>query len=97
MVLASLLPVRDGVLDAGGKPITRTKDRPPATLVAMNRWIGEYARRNRHVFLDYHAAMADAAGALKPELTYDGLHPNAKGYAVMGTLAEAAITKAIGK
>ena len=97
VVLASLLPVRDGVLDAGGKPIVRTKDRPPATLAALNRWIGDYARRNRHVFLDYHAAMADEAGALKPELTYDGLHPNAKGYAVMGALAEAAITKAIGK
>jgi lysophospholipase L1-like esterase len=97
VVLAALLPVRDGVLDPGGKPIVRTKDRPPATLVAMNRWIADYARRNKHVFLDYHAAMADEAGALKPELTYDGLHPNAKGYAVMGTLAEAAITKAIGK
>ena len=97
VVLASLLPVRDGVLDAAGKPTTRTRDRPPATLVAMNRWIAEYTRRNRHVFLDYHAAMADEAGALKPELTYDGLHPNAKGYAVMATLAEAAITRAIGK
>ena len=97
MVLASLLPVRDGVLDAEGKPILRTKDRPPATLVAMNRWIADYARRNRHGFLDYHAAMADQSGMLKPELTYDGLHPNAKGYAVMATLAEAAVTKAIGK
>jgi lysophospholipase L1-like esterase len=97
VVLASLLPVRDGVLDSGGKPILLTGDRPPATLLAINRWIGEYAKRNRHVFLDYHAAMIDQAGALKPELTYDGLHPNAKGYAAMGTLAEAALVKAIGR
>jgi lysophospholipase L1-like esterase len=97
VVLAALLPVRDGVLGADGKPILRTKDRPPEKLAAMNQWIADYARRNRHVFLDYHTAMADPGGALKPELTYDGLHPNAKGYAVMGPLAEAALAKAIGK
>lgn len=97
VVLASLLPVRDGMPDASGKPIVRTTDRPKETLVALNRWIADYARKNRHGFLDYHAAMADAEGALKPELTYDGLHPNAAGYAVMGPLAEAAITKAIGR
>jgi lysophospholipase L1-like esterase len=97
VVLASLLPVRDGVTDAAGKPIIRTGDRPPAKLVALNRWMADYARRNRHIYLDYHGAMADETGALKPELTYDGLHPNARGYAVMAPLAEAALVKAIGK
>jgi lysophospholipase L1-like esterase len=97
VILASLLPVRDGVKDAAGKPITRTKDRPPETLKAINQWIADYARRNHHVFLDYAAALGDETGALKSDLTYDGLHPNAAGYAVMGALAEAAITKAIGK
>lgn len=33
----------------------------------------------------------------KRELTYDGLHPNDAGYAVMGTLAEPAVAKALGK
>jgi lysophospholipase L1-like esterase len=97
VILASILPVRDGVNDVNGKPIVRTTDRPPETLVAMNRFIADYSRRNHHVFLDYHGAMIDDAGALKAELTYDGLHPNAAGYAVMGRLAEAAIAKAIGR
>jgi lysophospholipase L1-like esterase len=32
---------------------------------------------------------------MRAELTEDDLHPNAKGYAVMGPLAEAAIEKAL--
>jgi lysophospholipase L1-like esterase len=35
--------------------------------------------------------MVDDKGFLKDELSNDGLHPNAKGYAVMNPLAEAAI------
>jgi lysophospholipase L1-like esterase len=97
VVLASLLPARDGKLDASGKPRVWSKDRPKETLLELNRWIADYARKNRHVFLDYHTAVADAEGALKDGLTYDGLHPNAAGYAVMAPLAEAAITRAIGR
>jgi lysophospholipase L1-like esterase len=33
----------------------------------------------------------------RKELTYDGLHPNAAGYEVMGPLAERAIAKALAK
>ena len=97
VILASLLPVRDDTRDAAGKPVIRTRDRPTEVVLAMNRWIADYARRNRHVFLDYHAATIDSTGALKAELTGDGLHPNAAGYAVMAPLAEAAITRAIGR
>jgi lysophospholipase L1-like esterase len=39
--------------------------------------------------------MLDDAKALRKELTYDGLHPNEAGYAVMGPLAEAALAKAL--
>jgi lysophospholipase L1-like esterase len=34
---------------------------------------------------------------LKREITNDGLHPNARGYAVMGPLAEKAIQEALKK
>ena len=44
-------------------------------------------------YLDYFSAMADEKGFLKDELSYDGLHPNAQGYAVMAPLAETAIAK----
>jgi lysophospholipase L1-like esterase len=41
--------------------------------------------------------MMDEKGFLKDELSEDGLHPNAKGYAVMAPLAEAAIASALKK
>lgn len=39
--------------------------------------------------------MADERGFLKKELSRDGLHSNAQGYAVMAPLAEQAIQEAL--
>jgi lysophospholipase L1-like esterase len=41
--------------------------------------------------------MVDATGVLREEFSADDLHPNAKGYAVMAPLAEAAIQRALGR
>ncbi len=41
--------------------------------------------------------MVDDKGLLRAELSEDDLHPNAKGYAIMAPLAEAAIAKALAK
>jgi lysophospholipase L1-like esterase/sugar lactone lactonase YvrE len=95
VVLASLLPVSDDKRDAAGRPVVRTKDRPPATLRALNAWMADYARRQGHVYLDYFTAVADGAGLLKADLNDDGLHPNAAGYALMAPLAEKAIAEAL--
>ena len=95
VVLASLLPVSDDKRDTAGRAVLRTKDRPPATLRALNAWMSDHARRNGHVYLDYFTAAADSSGVLKPELNDDGLHPNAAGYAVMAPLAEKAIARAL--
>ena len=96
VVLASLLPVLDGKKDEHGRVIVQTKDRPPETLRALNRWLSEYAKAKGHVYLDYQSAVADSEGRLRPELTDDGLHPNAAGYKVMAPLAEQAIALALG-
>jgi lysophospholipase L1-like esterase len=95
VVLASLLPVSDDKLDANGQPVTRTRQRPPATLRELNAWLSGYAAQNGHVYLDYFSATADASGLLRPELNDDGLHPNARGYAVMAPLADKAIAEAL--
>jgi lysophospholipase L1-like esterase len=95
VVLASILPTTDVKKSPTGVPIVRSKERPPEVLRALNTWIAEYARRKRAVYLDYHAAMVDPAGQLRAELTEDGLHPNAAGYAVMAPLAEKAIAAAL--
>jgi lysophospholipase L1-like esterase len=95
VVLASLLPVSDDKQDTNGRTLRRTTDRPTATLRDVNRWLETYARQNGHVYLDYWSATADAAGLLRSDLNDDGLHPNARGYAVMAPLAEKAITLAL--
>jgi lysophospholipase L1-like esterase/streptogramin lyase len=97
VVLASITPVADDKLDRFGHPMRRSEGRPLQTLQALNAWIADYARKNGHVHLDYWTALADAQGAFQVELNGDGLHPNAKGYAVMGPLAERAIAEALRK
>ncbi len=97
VVLASLLPISDDKKDPRGTPINRSTDRPPETLRALNRWLADYARANRHLYLDYASAVSDARGMLRSELTDDGLHPNAAGYAVMAPLAERAIAQALAR
>ena len=95
VVLASLLPVSDDKQDANGQALTRTRQRPTASIRELNRWLEAYAARNGHVYLDYFSATADPAGLLRPALNDDGLHPNARGYAVMAPLAERAIAAAL--
>lgn len=97
VVLCSVLPVDDGDRDAQGQPLNRTRCRPPAAIAELNRWLRGYAEAHGHVYLDYTAAVADEKGMLRADLSEDGLHPNAKGYAMMAPLAEKAITAALGR
>ena len=96
VVLSSLLPVSD-YEKRDGKPIIQTARRPPAEIRALNDWMRNYAAARGETYLDYFSAMADDKGFLKEELSEDGLHPNAKGYAVMAPLAEQAIAAALKK
>ena len=57
----------------------------------------KYAAENKLTYLDYFSAMIHDKGFLRDELSEDGLHPNAKGYAVMAPLAEQAIASALKK
>ena len=90
VVFSSVMPVCDYIMP-------QTTRRPPEKIVALNAWIKDYASRNGIVYLDYYSAMLDDKKMFSKEITYDGLHPNAAGYAVMGPLASAAIEQALGK
>lgn len=59
-----------------GLPVTQS-------IIALNRMLVDVARQNASIFVDYHAALSDVAGAMKPGLAYDGVHPDTEGYAVM--------------
>ena len=88
VVLSSVMPVCDYI-----RP--QTAQRSPEKILALNRWLKDYAEKNNCVYLDYFSAMADEKGMFRKDLTYDGLHPNAAGYEVMGPLAEKAIAQAL--
>jgi lysophospholipase L1-like esterase len=95
VVLASVLPVSDYDRDAQGELLLRTRCRPPAQILALNDALRRYAARQGHTWLDYFAATVDARGFLRDELSDDGLHPNARGYAAMAPLAEKAVAAAL--
>ncbi|CAM0119317.1 SGNH/GDSL hydrolase family protein [Stenotrophomonas thermophila] len=87
VVLASVLPVSDYPWMPGIAPAPKVR--------ALNTALKRYADAQQLVYLDYHTPMADAAGGLDPQLAEDGVHPTAKGYAVMAPLAEAAVKRAL--
>jgi lysophospholipase L1-like esterase len=94
VVLASVLPISD-YESRDGRPIIRTTQRPPEKIKALNEWMRNYVTQNKLTYVDYYSAMIDAKGFLREELSEDGLHPNANGYAIMTPLAEAAIARAL--
>ncbi|HWW16974.1 MAG TPA: SGNH/GDSL hydrolase family protein [Candidatus Saccharimonadales bacterium] len=97
VVLASVLPVSNYGHNRQGKPVDMRINRPPEKILELNAWIKKYTADNGHTYLDYFSAMVDEQGLLQRDLSEDGLHPNAKGYAVMSPLVEQAIRAAIKK
>jgi lysophospholipase L1-like esterase len=94
VVLASVTPV-SAYHVASPAAVPQTTARPMARIQTMNDWMKTYAASHGAVYLDYFSAMTDESGLLRAELSEDDLHPNAKGYAIMGPLAQAAIARAM--
>jgi len=88
VVFASITPAFAYPWKPGIRPVERIRE--------LNKWLQDFCSRNGLVYLDYYSAMADANGAMLPGLSSDGVHPTAKGYAVMAPLAERAIAQALG-
>jgi lysophospholipase L1-like esterase len=95
VVLSSVLPVSDYEKGKEGNPIVQTTRRPPEKIKALNEWLKAYVSKNKLIYLDYYSSLVDDKGFLKAELSADGLHPNAQGYAVMNVLAEQSIAAAL--
>ncbi len=89
LVFSSVMPVNDFVHP------DMSVHRRPADILALNMWMRQYCAANGLVYLDYYTAMAGSDGVLRRELSGDGLHPNAAGYAVMAPLAQASINRAL--
>lgn len=67
----------------------------PETIAALNAKLKAYAREQGFTWVDYHPVLATQQGAMRPEFSPDGVHPNAAGYAAMDPLAKAAIASAL--
>jgi lysophospholipase L1-like esterase len=91
VVFSSVTPISEYHV----RGVPQTTARPMERIKALNDWMKSYAASHGDVYLDYFSAMIDDKGLMRAELTEDDLHPNAKGYAVMGPLAEAAIARAL--
>ncbi|MGH9469271.1 MAG: SGNH/GDSL hydrolase family protein [Terriglobia bacterium] len=89
VILCSLTPISDYAAHP------QTPHRPPGDILKLNAWIKGYANRSGAVFAGYYSAVADRRGMFREGYSNDGLHPNARGYALLAPVAEAAIEKAL--
>jgi acyl-CoA thioesterase I len=87
VVLSSILP-------AGQYP-WRPEIQPIEKIAALNTWQSRYAIVHKLIYIDYFSEMQDGNRWMKSELSPDGVHPNAAGYALMKTVAEPAISRAL--
>ena len=87
VVLCSVLPAFDYPWTPGMTPAPK--------IVAINKWMKDYAAEKGHVYVDYHTAMKDERDGLPKTLSGDGVHPTPAGFAVMAPLVEAGIGKAL--
>ncbi|NYF50240.1 SGNH/GDSL hydrolase family protein [Tunturiibacter gelidoferens] len=89
VIAASILPVADYPWRTGLAPAPKIK--------TLNDWLKGYCVNHSVTYLDYYSAMVTQDGGMKPGLSFDGVHPNAQGYAIMGPLAQAAIDKTLSR
>ena len=87
VILSSVLPVYDYPWKPGLEPAEK--------IVALNKWIKDYAAMNGCDYLDYYSSVVDERKGMKVAYSKDGVHPNKEGYKVMEVLAGKAINKAL--
>lgn len=97
--MVELAEVHDIAVVIGAIPPSSAFDwrpqlQPVPRISELNAWLADYARQRDILFVDYHAAMREPSGALRSDLTADGVHPDPDGYAVMTPMALAAIARA---
>jgi lysophospholipase L1-like esterase len=88
VIVASITPAADYPWKHGLTPAPKIK--------ALNDWLKGYCVTHSVTYLDYYSSLVADDGGMKPGTSFDGVHPNAAGYAIMGPLAQAAVDKTLG-
>jgi len=91
VVFASIMPVNNYTDNARDM----LADRDPKRIRALNGWLAAFCHKRGLQYADYYTPSVDRDGLLRAELTRDGLHPLASGYALMAPIAQAAIDRAL--
>jgi lysophospholipase L1-like esterase len=91
VILCSIVPVSNYT----NQP--KTPRHPPAQIVALNKWIRDFATRTGARYCDYYSTLVDQRDFLKEGLSEDGLHPNSRGFAIMAPIAQAAIDEELAR
>jgi lysophospholipase L1-like esterase len=68
--------------------------RPVEQIRQLNAWLRQFSEQHKLIYADYYSSLTTPAGAFRPELSNDGVHPNSDGYAAMRPIADAALRKA---
>jgi lysophospholipase L1-like esterase len=64
-------------------------------IASLNQRLERLARETGATWVDYHRALDDGTGAMKPGLADDGVHPNEAGYAAMGKVIGPVLAKVL--
>ena len=78
-----------------GKFSWQPTKQPAPIIAALNARLKALAAREKIGFVDYTPALGTPDGSMKDELTLDGVHPNAAGYAAIRATSKAAVTAAL--
>lgn len=86
LVLASLLPIR--------MPISLHEAERKQFVLDMNQWLAETARKEDLIFVNYFiATIYPGSNKLLDNITYDGLHPNGRGYELMSQVLRSTLSR----
>jgi lysophospholipase L1-like esterase len=59
-----------------------------APIASLNKWLRDFAGKSGATYVDYHPALSDGRGGMKPAFATDGVHPTAAGYDAMAAVIE---------
>lgn len=86
LILASLLPI--------SIPVSLNEALRRRYVCELNHWLMDTAQKNKLIFVDYYRQMIQPeSGELMEGITYDGLHPNGKGYEIMTDVLKETLKK----
>lgn len=66
---------------------------PSEKVLELNKWMKEFASKNRFTYIDYYTVLADAQEGLPEKYSKDGVHPTLEGYKIMENVVTPVILK----